>query len=147
MTGGTLQPLGTLTINGNLKDLSGLFDEFIGSSTNGVVDVNGNARLGSASALNIELASGFTPFFGETFILMDYFKLNGDFGNAPSSGFQMDGLNWTIDYDYGGHEIVLDAGSPVSPTATPEPGSLLLLVIGLAILAWQWQRKKSAVSI
>jgi hypothetical protein len=60
---------------------------------------------------------------------MDYMIGFGIFANAPSSGFQMDGFNWTIAYD--ATDIVLKAGSPVN--TTPEPDSILLLLgAGLA---------------
>ena len=155
MTGGTMQPgdaPGTLTINGDFSASGAMFDELIDTSGNGLLAVNGTATLGPDSLLNIDLLSGFTPFVGETFTLMDFLSGTGVFANAPASGFQMDGFNWTIAYN--ANDIVLEAGSPVTggggggggTTATPEPSSLILLGTGLAaVLVCSLSRKRAAL--
>ncbi len=146
LTGGAVQPgqlnaPGTLTMNGNYSHSNAAFNELINSSGNGLFVVNGFATLGPGALLNIDLLDGFTPTDGETFILMDYFSGSGGaFANAPTTGFQMDGFNWTIAYN--STDIVLDAGTPFGTTPTPEPGSVVLLVFGLAALSWQRLRKK-----
>ncbi len=144
MTGGAMQPggasnPGVLVINGNY-DSNAAFNELINGAGNGLLVVNGSSTLESGALLNIELLGGFTPFVGETFTLMDFFSGTGTFANAPTTGFVMDGFNWTIAYN--ATDIVLDAGSPVSTTPTPEPGSFLLLVMGAAGLSRKLQRKK-----
>src|SRR5208337_2269109 len=40
----------------------------------------------------------------------------GTFANAPASGFQMDGVNWTVQYN--GNSIILDAVSLVGGLVT-----------------------------
>jgi len=147
MTGGAMQPggpssPGALVINGNY-DSNAAFNELINGSGNGLLVVNGSSTLESGALLNIDLLGGFTPFVGETFTLMDFFSGTGTFANAPATGFVMDGFNWTIAYN--ATDIVLDAGSPVSTTLTPEPGSFLLLITGLAGLTRQLQRKRSVL--
>jgi len=145
LTGGVMQPggaatPGALVINGNY-DSNAAFNELISGSGNSLLVVNGLSTLESGALLTIDLLGGFTPFNGQTFILMDYFAgSSGTFANAPTTGFQMDGFNWTIAYN--ATDIVLDAGSPVGTAPTPEPGSLVLLVIGVAGLSRQLQRKK-----
>jgi hypothetical protein len=147
MTGGIMQPGGLMTpgllrINGNYSQSGATFNELISGSANGVLFVNGAATFGPGSGLNVILFSGFKPFFGEKFVLADFLSGAGTFGNAPSSGFQMDGFNWTIFYL--SNAIVLDAGSPVGLTPTPEPESLALLATGLAGVAGSLLRKRAA---
>ncbi|HTT17731.1 MAG TPA: PEP-CTERM sorting domain-containing protein, partial [Candidatus Sulfotelmatobacter sp.] len=129
------------------------FDELIGASGNGVlVAVGGGIQLDPGSLLDIELLNGFTPTDGETFDIMDAVLISGTFANAPTTGFEMDGFDWTITYDPG--EIVLDAVSPVSGggggggTNVPEPSSFVLLVaamIGLGILRI-WRRRVDSLA-
>jgi hypothetical protein len=147
MTGGAMQPgglttPGTLTINGNYSHSAATFNELMSSVGNGLLQVNGIATFGPGSGLNIILFSGFKPFFGEKFVLANFLSGSGTFVNAPTSGFQLDGFNWTIFYNP--NDIVLDAGSAVGVTPTPEPGSLILLSTGLAGLAGSFLRKRAA---
>ena len=146
MTGGITQPggastPGALIIKGNY-DSNAAFNELINGSGNGLLVVNGSSTLESGALLNIELLGGFTPFVGETFTLMDFVSGAGTFANAPSTGFQMDGFNWTIAYN--ANDIVLDAGSPVT-APTPEPSSLFMLGTGLAAFVGSiWKKRPSA---
>ena len=147
LTGGTMQPgvsgnPGLLIVDGNYAHSGATFEELISGAGNGLLFVNGSATLGPGSLLDITLQGGFTAFFGELFTLMDFTTGMGAFANAPSTGFQMDGFNWTI--EYGATSIVLDASSPVT-TATPEPSGLVLLSTGLAALSG-FRRKRAAAS-
>ncbi len=92
--------------------------------------MNGNVTLDSGSFLNIVLLQGFNPL-GETFSIMDYSSLIGQFSNGSS--FWDDGYLW--DVTYGQNEI------DVTAVRTPEPSSLLLLFVGLAVLAFCAHRK------
>jgi hypothetical protein len=145
LTGGTIQPgslslPGTLTINGTYSHSMALFNELIGKTGNGLLAINGSSLLGPGSQLNINLLTGFMPSSGQTYTIMNYFTGSGRFTNAPTTGFQMDGFNWTIQYN--ATNVVLDAVSPVTTTVTPEPGSLLLFGTGLAALTGALRKKK-----
>jgi hypothetical protein len=61
----------------------------------------------------------------QTFSIMDFAFLNGQFANGSS--FWDDGYLWDITYRR--HEV------DVTAVQAPEPSSLLLLLIGLAALA------------
>jgi hypothetical protein len=139
-----------LTINGNFTQSGGTFQEMIGASTNSLLNVNGGVMLdpsaGDEAMLDIALLSGSTLTNGKTFDILNYLAtdgLSGTFGNAPTSGFTMDGWNWGINYDASGvggdDEVVLTADSQVV-TATPEPSSLLLLALGFLglIVSFHW---------
>ena len=116
---------GTFTVNGNYEQTStGVFDEIIkGASSNGVLDVTGVLALDPGSLLEITLRDGFDPV-GDSFTILDYGSLAGEFSNGTS--FFADGLNWTL--TYGPNDAVLTAVS------TPEPGSVSLIVIGFVVL-------------
>jgi len=129
--GGTIMPgapgtPGTLTIIGNYQQFgTGTFDELVGSNSASFLNVSGNVALDSGSYLNLILLNGYDPL-GQTFSVMDYNSLVGEFSNG--SIFWQDGFQW--DVSYGQHEI------DVTAVSTPEPGSLLLLFIGLSGLAF-----------
>jgi hypothetical protein len=68
-------------------------------------------------------------------------QVSGRFADAPTTGFQMDGWDWTIAYN--ANDVVLDAVSAVNGggggnggggTTAPEPSSFLLLLGGVAAL-------------
>jgi hypothetical protein len=155
MTGGTMHPgganvPGTLTINGDFLQTSSLFDELIGSTGHGLLLVNGNVLLDPSSLLNIDLVDGFALLSGETFTIMDFTSLTGTFANAPTSGFVMDGFNWTIAYN--ANDIVLDAVSPVTGgggggggNSVPEPGTGVLLLTALLLGGLRF-RKRSPIA-
>jgi hypothetical protein len=132
---GTLVAPGTLTINGNYEQIgSGVFDEFIGGpQSNGLLFVNGVVALDSDTSLQIVLLNGFNPL-GDSLTLMDYNSLVGAFANGTS--FAADGYNWTL--AYGSNDIVVTAIS-----ATPEPGTLVMLGSGVLALCRYTRRKKA----
>jgi hypothetical protein len=151
-SGGIFQPggnggPGTLVVEGYEQQSGAIFDELIDASGNGaLVAVTGGIQLDSGALLDIDLLNGFKPTDGETFDIMGALQISGAFANAPTTGFEVDGFDWTITYDPG--EIVLDAVSPVSggTPPTPEPSSVLLLALGgLAVAAYS-RRKRAALA-
>lgn len=132
--GGTLSPgdaPGTLTINGNYEQTgTGIFDELIGTGANGLLDVNGAVTLAPGASLDIRLLNGFNPV-GDSFTIMDYSSLFGEFANGSS--FSADGYNWDI--TYGPHDAVLTAIS------TPESSPLLLLALGFITIGRRAHRE------
>jgi fibronectin-binding autotransporter adhesin len=150
--GGTVQPgdngaPGILLMEGYEQQSGAIFDELIGASGNGeLVAVPGGVLLDPGALLDIDLLNGFTPTDGETFDIMGAIGISGTFANAPATGFEMDGFDWTITYDPG--EIVLDAVSPVSggTAPTPEPSSVLLLAFGYLAVAGYSRRKRAALA-
>jgi hypothetical protein len=122
---------GTFTIFGNYEQAgNGILREFISSSSSGLLNVNGDVALNSDSILSITLLGGFNPL-GDTFTIMDYASLVGQFSNGSS--FWDDGFLW--DVNYGANQIDITA------VRSPEPSSLLLLCMGFAALALCAQRK------
>ena len=126
---GTVQPgdaPGTLTVTGNYTQTAGTFSEQIQSAgTFGALQVGGNTSLGASSQLGITLLNGFNPVGNLFTILNDPGgTVSGTFANAPSSGFALDGVNWTIAYNP--TDVILDAQSLVGSgavTATWSTGS------------------------
>jgi hypothetical protein len=117
---------GTFTVNGNYQQTAaGVFDEIIkGASSNGVLDVTGLLALDPGSLLEITLQGGFDPV-GDSFTILDYGSLSGEFLNGNS--FVADGFNWTL--TYGPNDAILTAVS-ADPVNTPEPGTLALIAFG-----------------
>ncbi len=143
ITGGTFKPglsPGTITNNGNFNLSNATFQEEIAVSDNGLLNViNGNLALGSGALLEIDLLGGFNPLH-QLFTIMTYAdgSLSGMFANAQGN-FQMDGYNWTINYNYNNlNEITLYADSRIGPA--PLPGTWLLL--GSALLGLAGWRKR-----
>ncbi|MGC1255325.1 MAG: hypothetical protein WA867_07200 [Candidatus Acidiferrales bacterium] len=133
---------GTLFVTSYEQQSGAIFDELIGSAGNGELFAGaGSITLDPGAILDIDLLNGFTPTDGETFEIMEASNLSGTFANAPITGFQMDGFNWTIAYN--ADDIVLDAGSAVNGggggnggggTTAPEPSSFLLVLAGVVAL-------------
>ena len=122
---------GTLTILGNYEQFgNGTFDELINANSASFLNVSGNVALDDGSFLKIMLLNGYDPL-GQTFSIMDYGSLVGQFSNGSS--FWQDGFLWDI--SYGQHEI------DVTAVRAPERSSLLLLFLGLAALAFSAQQK------
>jgi hypothetical protein len=131
---------GTFTVNGNYQQTAtGVFDEIIkGASSNGVLDVTGLLALDPGSLLKITLEGGFDPV-GDSFTILDYGSLSGEFGNGTS--FMADGYNWTLTYGPGDAILTAVSGDPVN---TPEPGTIALLAFGLPLLGYAAKRRSPA---
>lgn len=127
---------GALTINGNYEQGgAGVFDELIsGANSNGLLDVTGILALDPGSLLEITLQGGFDPL-GDSFTILDYGSLLGEFSNAPI--FFADGFEWTV--TYGSNDAILTA------VGVPEPGTIPLIAIGfLAMLGYAAKREKES---
>ena len=132
---------GTFTVNGNFEQTSGsVFDEIIkGASSNGLLDVTGALALDPGSLLEITLQGGFDPV-GDSFTILNYGSLSGEFGNGTS--FMADGYNWTLAYGPG--DAILTAVS-ADPVNTPEPGTISLIAFGfLPLLGYAAKRRTAA---
>ena len=134
LMGGTLMPgdaPGTLTILGNYEQTgTGIFDEIISGKSQSFLDVSGNVTLDPGSLLEITLLNGYDPL-NQTFSIMDFASLNGQFANGAS--FWDDGFLWDVTYRQ--HEV------DVTAVEAPEPSSLLLLFFGLVAVAFVAHRK------
>jgi hypothetical protein len=129
---------GTFTVNGSYEQTStGVFDEIIkGASSNGFLDVTGVLALDPGSLLEITLRGGIDPV-GDSFTILDYGSLSGEFSNGTN--FFADGFEWTL--TYGPNDAVLTAVS-TDAVSTPEPGLMSLIVIGfVALLGFATQRR------
>jgi len=130
---------GTLTVNGSYEQNSGsVFDEIIkGASSNGLLDVTGALALDPGSLLAITLQGGFDPV-GDSFTILDYGSLSGEFLNGSS--FVADGFNWTL--TYGPNDAILTAVS-ADPVNTSEPGTLALIAFGFLPLFGYAARRRN----
>jgi hypothetical protein len=119
ITPGSLTTPGTLNITGTYTQSGGAFNELIGSTASyGVLNVSGGVSLASAAAaLNITLASGFTPAAGDTFALLTTASSIAGAFNHPGS-FVLDNYNWTLSYP-GSDEALLTIVSAVSSGPSP----------------------------
>ena len=135
LVAGTMMPgdtPGTLTILGNYEQ-SGIFDEQMSPFSQAFLDVSGNVVLDPGTLVEISLLNGFNPL-GNTFSIMDFSTLFGQFANGPS--FWDDGFLWDVTYRQ--HEI------DVTAVQAPEPGTLLLLGVGSLATGAFAKRKKVA---
>ena len=137
---GILSPLGegtlpgALTINGNYEQGStGVYEALINgpSLASGVLDVSGILSLDPGSLLEISLQDGFDPV-GDSFTILNYGSLVGEFANAPL--FFADGFEWTV--TYGANDAVLTA------VEVPEPSAMPLLSLGFLALLFGYVAKR-----
>ena len=126
---GTPGAPGTLQINGNYTQTpTGIYNELISNSGNGLLNINGTATLQSGSALTITLVGGYDPVNGTTFTILDYGGFGGGSFNITNPSFNGGTQQWVITSYTGGDgdDIVLEAeGAAVAPrsTATWSTGS------------------------
>ena len=98
--------------------------------------MTGVLALDPGSLLEITLRGAFDPV-GDSFTILDYGSLAGEFSNGTS--FVADGFKWTL--TYGANDAVLTAVS-ADPVNTSDPGTMSLIVIGfVALLGFARQRR------
>ena len=134
ITPGAQTPSGadTLSINGAFDMTGGTFTELIGSGGNGELDVDGLVTLGGS--LNITLLTGFDPTPGTTYEIIDPSGLSGEFSNTGTidgSTFNDGTEEWELVYNPSGDPD----GVELEAVATPEPGDISMLSVGLLALA------------
>jgi hypothetical protein len=122
-------PLGVLTVTGNFTQTSSgtLLEQVSWLGGSSLLKILGNANL--SGTLDISLVNGYTPQVGDSFILMTFGSLNGIFTSIDGLNISPT-LDWVVFYDP--HDIRIVVEDP--PVATPEPASLLLVIVGLASL-------------
>lgn len=137
-TGGLLSPghsAGSIIINGNYTEgPAGTLLVELGGLGNGqfdYLDVNGTASLGGT--LEIAFLNGFNPAVGDTFHIMDFTSLTGDFASIQVLGAS--GYQFSEEFTGGGLTLVTQA--------VPEPSMFVLMGIGaLGLLAYACRRQK-----
>jgi hypothetical protein len=107
----------------------------MGPLAHSFLDVSGNVSLDSGALLDISLLNGFDPL-NQTFSIMDFDNLTGSFSNGSS--FWDENYLWNITY----RQREID----VTAVQIPEPGSLLLLLVGFSLLALYAQRRVEKTS-
>ena len=123
---------GTLAINGNYDQANATFLELISDTSNGLLDIAGTEFLGAGALLDINLLGGFVPNAGDMFTIADFASDVGEFANAPSGQFTMNGFDWSIAYN--ANDIVLTFGATGPGPTVPEPHTLALMAIAAAAL-------------
>jgi hypothetical protein len=124
---------GTMSIFGNFTQTStGTLLEQVGwinGSQASLLDVNGIADLNGTLALT--LLNGYNATIGDSFILMTFWSEYGSFNTV--TGLNL-GNGLFLDLFYDPHDVRAVVES--QPVATPEPNSLILLLVGcIPILA------------
>jgi hypothetical protein len=146
VAGTTGHPL-TLDINGNYNQTgAGIYTELISRKGNGLLNISGSATLDPGASLDITLLGGFDPKNGTSFTIMDYGSESGTF-DITDPFFNGGTQQWVIaSYQGGdGDDIVLTAeAAAADPVATPEPGAMLLLGMGLLGVSGYAMKKTSA---
>jgi hypothetical protein len=144
-------PTGAFTLNGNYTQTStGTLSEqvgWLGGSNATLFNVNGKATL--SGTLDLLLLSGYNPMVGDSFILMTFRSDSGTFSSID--GLDL-GNNLFLELSYDPHDIRVEVESGPNAaltsqltasqlTATPEPGSIILLLAGcLSLLAFSGKR-------
>jgi len=134
---------GTFTINGNYTQTStGTLLEQVGWINGGqasLLRVNGTADLDGT--LVLMLLNGYDPTAGDSFILMTFWCDYGSFNTVTGLNLGND-LFFNLIYDPHDIRVVVES----QPVATPEPNSIILLLVGcIPILAIS--RKRLAAKI
>ena len=125
------QSLGTLTIHGDYtQKASGTFLVQITdpalvakkqyTQENDMLAVSGTANL--AGTLNISMLAGYQPTLGETFTIMSYQNHIGTFSDVVTQSLS-NGLQFKVLYNSQNIQLI-------TQQATPEPGTLGLLLVG-----------------
>ncbi len=94
--------------------------------------------------LNVTLANGFVPTVGQSFDIIEYFGPDSDgstFAGVRNPYFNNGTEQWVLSYSTGKVTLTAAAVDPVS--AAPEPASLLLFGLGLALVATARARVKT----
>ena len=136
--GGILMPgvmgaAGVLTVTGDYLDppSSHLFIQIGGSNTmNGLsqLDVGGTATLNNGT-LDVSLINGFVPAYGETFDILNSGSLVS--GMFADNWMVVGSVNFEVAYNV---NIPNGFAGDVVLTAVPEPSSMVMLAIGIAVL-------------
>jgi len=133
--GATISPgnsPGTITITGNYQQnsLGTLMIEMAGSSPNDydLLNVEGTAYLGGT--LDISLLDGFRPTLGETFQVLDFNSVSGQFATIDV----LDDPAYQFALQYNGSNLAL------TTTAVPEPASIGLVAM-ISLLALRRRRR------
>lgn len=137
----------TLTVDGDFSMASGstLAIDIGGDGLAGidydVLDITGNAAI-AGGTLDVNLVSGFTPSLGDEFDILNFMSSTG----AGFDTFSLDPLGGGLDWDTSnllttGILSVITAGSLVGANV-PEPGSCLLLIMGMASTGMAYRSRR-----